>query len=210
MNLNLFDVDRLSAVPVWVVLAGVVVLLAFESGSLLGLFTPGNSVPITLGVLTSIGVVPWLPAVVSAAVASSMGAQWALWRSRRSKTILGSGRIESALPRTLTRVVLGVTASAQSRPRAVAAAGHLVGGIRTIAPRLVAASTLRRREYAVISLVAAGVWATALVSVGAWLGDHTAIRTALGYAWIPAVTVVALTQLRRRTRWSSPELVGAR
>ncbi|OZD06979.1 hypothetical protein CH275_07165 [Rhodococcus sp. 06-235-1A] len=210
MNLNLFDVDRLSAVPVWVVLAGVVVLLAFESGSLLGLFTPGNSVPITLGVLTSIGVVPWFPAVVTAAVASSMGAQWALWRSRRSETILGSGRIEAVLPRTVLRVVLGVTASAQSRPRAVAAAGHLVGGIRTIAPRLVAATTLRRREYAVISLVAAGVWATALVSVGAWLGDHTAIRTPLGYAWIPAVTVVVVTQLRRRTRWSSPELVGAR
>ncbi|MGV8873204.1 MAG: hypothetical protein ACOH2Q_11815 [Rhodococcus sp. (in: high G+C Gram-positive bacteria)] len=210
MNLNILDVDRLSSVPVWVVFVGVVLLLAFESGSLLGLFTPGNSVPITLGVLTSIGVVPWLPAVATAAVASSMGAQWALWRSRRSNTVLGSVRVEAAMPRTLMRVVLGVTASAQRRPRTVAAAGHLVGGIRTVTPRLLASTTLRRREYAVISLVAAGVWATALVSLGTWLGDQTAIRTALGYAWIPALTVMAATQLRRRTRSSSPELVGAR
>ncbi|MFI8566089.1 DedA family protein [Rhodococcus sp. NPDC078407] len=210
MNLNLLDVDRLSTVPVWVVLVGVVVLLTFESGSLFGLFTPGNSVPITLGVLTSIGVVPWMPAVVTAAVASSMGAQWALGRSRRTGTVLGLGRVESALPSSVMRILLGLTTQVRSRPRTIAAAGHLVGGIRTVAPRLVAASDLRRREYAVISLGAAGVWATAMVSVGAWLGDHAAIRTALGYAWIPAVTIVVFTQLRRRTRSSSPEVVGAR
>lgn len=210
MNLNILDVDRLSSVPVWVVFAVVFVLLAFESASLLGLFTPGNSVPITLGVLTSIGVVPWLPAVVTAAVASSMGAQWAFWLSRRTETVLGLGRAESALPAAVMRVVLGLTTQARSRPRAVATAGHLIGGIRTIAPRLVATSSLRHREYVVLSLLAAVVWAVVLVSAGAWLGDRTVIRTALGYAWIPALTVMAATQLRRRTRWSSPELVGAR
>ncbi|GHP18083.1 hypothetical protein RN2511_028190 [Rhodococcus sp. NKCM2511] len=210
MNLNILDVDRLSSVPVWVVFAVVFALLAFESASLLGLFTPGNSVPITLGVLTSIGVVPWLPAVVAAAVASSIGAQWAFWHSRHTDTVLGLGRAESALPAGVMRVVLGLTTQARSRPRAVATAGHLIGGIRTVTPRLVATSSLRCREYAVLSLLAAVVWAAVLVSAGAWLGDRTIIRTALGYAWIPALTVMAVTQLRRRTRSSSPELVGAR
>lgn len=210
MNLNILDVDRLSSVPVWVVFAVVFALLAFESASLLGLFTPGNSVPITLGVLTSIGVVPWLPAVVAAAVASSMGAQWAFWHSRRTDTVLGLGRAESALPAGVLRFVSGLTTQARSRPRAVATTGHLIGGIRTIMPRLVATSSLRQREYAVLSLLAAVVWAAVLVTAGAWLGDRTIIRTALGYAWIPALTVMAVTQLRRRTRSSSPELVGAR
>lgn len=210
MNLNILDVDRLSSVPVWVVFTIVFVLLAFESATLLGLFTPGNSVPITLGVLTSIGVVPWLPAVVTAAVASSMGAQWAFWHSRRTATVSGLGRVESALPAAVMRVVLGLTTQARSRPRAVATAGHLIGGIRTVTPRLVATSSLRHREYALLSLLAAVVWAAVLVSAGAWLGDRTIIRTALGYAWIPALTVMAVTQLRRRTRSSSPELVGAR
>lgn len=210
MNLDLLDVDRLSVIPVWVVFVGVAVLLAFESGSPLGLFTPGNNVPIALGVLTSIGVVPWLPAVVTAAVASSIGAQWALWRGRRTNTILGSARVEAAIGRPMMRVVLGVTASVERRPRAVAVAGHLVGGIRTITPRLLASTSLRQREYAVLSLLAAGVWAAALVTVGAWLGDQSVVRTALGYAWIPAVTVIVVCQLRRRTRPSTPELVGAR
>ncbi|MBX5333818.1 hypothetical protein HQO90_22735 [Rhodococcus fascians] len=210
MNLNILDVDRLSSVPVWVVFAVVFALLAFESASLLGLFTPGNSVPITLGVLTSIGVVPWLPAVVAAAVASSMGAQWAFWHSRRADTVLGLGRAESALPAGVLRFASGLTTQARSRPRAVATTGHLIGGIRTIMPRLVATSSLRQREYAVLSLLAAVVWAAVLVTAGAWLGDRTIIRTALGYAWIPALTVMAATQLRRRTRSSSPELVGAR
>ncbi|MBM7243044.1 hypothetical protein HQO12_08085 [Rhodococcus fascians] len=210
MNLNILDVDRLSSVPVWVVFAVVFALLAFESASLLGLFTPGNSVPITLGMLTSIGVVPWLPAVVAAAVASSMGAQWAFWHSRRTDTVLGLGRAESALPAGVLRFVSGLTTQARSRPRAVATTGHLIGGIRTVMPRLVATSSLRQREYAVLSLLAAVVWAAVLVTAGAWLGDRTIIRTALGYAWIPALTVMAATQLRRRTRSSSPELVGAR
>jgi membrane-associated protein len=210
MNLNILDVDRLSSVPVWVVFAVVFALLAFESASLLGLFTPGSSVPITLGVLTSIGVVPWLPAVVAAAVASSMGAQWAFWHSRRTDTVLGLGRAESALPAGVLRFASGLTTQARSRPRAVATTGHLIGGIRTIMPRLVATSSLRHREYAVLSLLAAVVWAAVLVTAGAWLGDRTIIRTALGYAWIPALTVMAATQLRRRTRSSSPELVGAR
>lgn len=210
MNLNILDVDRLSSMPVWVVFAVVFALLAFESASLLGLFTPGNSVPITLGVLTSIGVVPWLPAVVAAAVASGMGAQWAFWHSRRTDTVLGLGRAESALPAGVLRFASGLTTQARSRPRAVATTGHLIGGIRTIMPRLVATSSLRQREYAVLNLLAAVVWAAVLVSAGAWLGDRTIIRTALGYAWIPALTVMAATQLRRRTRSSSPELVGAR
>lgn len=145
MNLNILDVDRLSSVPVWVVFAVVFALLAFESASLLGLFTPGNSVPITLGMLTSIGVVPWLPAVVAAAVASSMGAQWAFWHSRRTDTVLGLGRAESALPAGVLRFASGLTTQARSRPRAVATTGHLIGGIRTVMPRLVATLTAATR-----------------------------------------------------------------
>lgn len=210
MNLNLLDVDRLSVIPVWVVLAGVVVLLAFESGSLLGLFTPGNSVPITLGVLASIGVVPWAAAVLLAAGASSGGAQFALSRSRRSGTVLGLGRIESRVPRFILGFIGRMSIQADARPLTVAAIGHLVGGVRTVAPRLLATTKIGRREYGIVSVGAALVWAATLVTLGSWLGSHETIRMVLGYAWIPALTVMAATQVRRRTRTSSPELVVAR
>lgn len=210
MNLNLLDVDRLSVIPVWVVLVGVVVLLAFESGSLLGLFTPGNSVPITLGVLASIGVVPWLAAVLLAAGASSGGAQYAFSRCRRSGTVLGLGRIEPRVPRFILRFVGRLSTQADTRPLLVAAGGHLVGGVRTVVPRLLAATTIGRREYGIVSVGAAFVWSATLVTLGSWLGSHETVRLVLGYAWIPALTVMAATQLRRRTRASSPELVVAR
>ena len=45
------DVDNLAHIPSVVLLVGVALLLLIESGFLFGLATPGNSLPVTLGVL---------------------------------------------------------------------------------------------------------------------------------------------------------------
>ncbi|MFC8931917.1 hypothetical protein ACFT1A_07615 [Rhodococcus sp. NPDC057135] len=191
------DVDNLAAVPSAVLLAGVALLLLIESGFLFGLATPGNSLPVTMGVLVSAGAVDAVSAVIAVAVGSSAGAQLAFRRSRVRGTVVLPQGLEAKLPKVAVRWQGALIEQVHKRPQLTALCAHPVGAVRTVAPRLLAGSTLQHKEFALLNALAALIWATGLVTVGALAGESETFRTLYSFMWVPVVVVVGTSLIRR-------------
>ncbi|MFJ6258361.1 hypothetical protein [Rhodococcus erythropolis] len=194
---RVIDVDNLALIPSVVLLVGVALLLLIESGFLLGLATPGNSLPITMGVLVAAGAVDAASAVIAVAVGSSAGAQLAFRRSRVSGTVVLPERLESKLPKLVVRWQGALVENVVKHPQLTTLCAHPVGAVRTVAPRLLAGSTLQHKEFALLNALAALVWATGLVTVGVLAGGSETFRTLYSFMWVPAVVIVGMSLMRR-------------
>lgn len=206
---QIIDIDNLAQVSPVVLLFGVAVLLFIESGFLLGLATPGNSLPITMGVLVAGGAIDVVPAVIAVATGSAAGAQWAFRRSKVTGTAVFPEYIETRLPKFVIRLQDALIDSIDKRPRLTALCTHPIGAIRTIAPRMLAAGALRYRDFALINTIVALSWATGLVTVGAIIGQSSTFRTIYSFLWIPAVVFLVVSLVRRHhTRVSERQPTG--
>lgn len=191
------DVDNLAHIPSVVLLVGVALLLLIESGFLFGLATPGNSLPVTLGVLVSAGAVDAVSAVIAVAVGSSAGAQLAFRRSRVYGTVVLPERLESKLPKVVLRWQGALVENVVKHPQLTTLCAHPVGAVRTVAPRMLAGSTLQHKEFALFNALAALFWASGLVAVGALAGEIETFRTLYSFMWVPAVVIVGASLIRR-------------
>ncbi|MFI6431562.1 DedA family protein [Rhodococcus oryzae] len=197
---RMLDVDNLTLAPAPLLFVVVAVLLVVESGYLIGLVLPGNSIPLTLGMLVASGALHAVHAVVVVAVSSCAGAQLAFARARRHGTCVLPEMLGRPLPDRVAAWQRWLHEQSGSRPRSIAVCGHMIGGVRTLAPRVLAGTRLRRSDFTMASVAAATLWAMALVSVGSIVGDNEVLRTAYGFAWIPVVLVAVGSRLRDRSR----------
>lgn len=194
---DLAAVDHLAHLPAGLLLAGVAVLLVLESGVLVGIVAPGSSIPLTLGILVAVGAVGLVESIVVVAVASSVGSQWAFTRARRSGIAVLPRRLEAALPDRVARWQRRVSAQFGTRPWLAALTGQLIGTVRTLSPRALAMSSMRRHEFAVATLVGATLWSGVFVTIGMAGGGSETFRSLYGFAWAPMVLVMALASLRK-------------
>ncbi|CAM3266793.1 VTT domain-containing protein [Prescottella defluvii] len=194
---DLAAVDHLARLPAGLLLACVAALLVLESGVLVGIVAPGSSIPLTLGILVAVGAVELVESIVVVAVASRAGSQWAFTRARRSGIAVLPRRLESALPERIARWQRRVPAQFGTRPWLAALTGQLIGTVRTLSPRALAMSSMRRREFAVATLVGATLWSGAFVTIGVAGGGNETFRSLYGFAWAPVVLVLVLASLRK-------------
>ncbi|MBJ8347247.1 DedA family protein [Antrihabitans sp. YC2-6] len=183
-------------------IAGVLVV---EAGCLVGLAIPGSTIVLGLGVLSGLEVVSVGSAIATAAAATSCGCQYSFIAARRrGRAIARTG------PKLFANKIASALARAQAlsarHPQAVALAGPLVGGIRTLAPRFVASSNISYAWFSALTLVAVTCWAALLVSIGGVLGADDDVRTAVGSIGVPVVVLVALVRrwLSKRRREPGP------
>jgi membrane-associated protein len=117
------------------------VMLAAESGLVVGIVLPGATVPLGLGLLSRLGVVEFAGAVFTVAAASLLGSQLSFLAARR-RDPWGFRVLRRAEP-SLTRAA----ALLRRRPSMGIATGRLVGGMRTVVPVVAARAGVRYRRF---------------------------------------------------------------
>lgn len=129
------------------------IVLAMESGLLVGVVLPGAPLVLGLGLLSRFGVVGFADAVLTVAAATLLGSQLAFLAARR-RDPAGFGLLRRRAGPLLTRAEVLV----RRYPMGVAV-GRLVGGVRTVTPVVAAHAGVRYRSFAAADVLAALGWA---------------------------------------------------
>lgn len=181
-------VESLGGLPGPLVLMIVAVLLAAESGLLVGIVLPGATVPLGLGLLSRLGTVDFTAAVLTVAGATLVGSQLSFLRARRFRELRRAGPLLKRATALLNR-----------HPGTGIAAGRLVGGMRTVVPVVAARAGMRHRRFLVCDAPAALCWAGVLVTLGHVAGAaYKEIRLGVGLVGLPVVFVVLVVYLGRK------------
>ncbi|MEV0586911.1 VTT domain-containing protein [Nonomuraea sp. NPDC050310] len=188
----------LGLLPGPAVLGVATLALVVEAGLLAGLFVPGTSILLILGVLSQLGVTPLALAIPLAAAGTVAGAHVGFWRGRT--TGLPSVRL---LDRC--RDLVG-----RHRGWAVAV-GHWSSAGRTLVPRISAAGGMPYRTFALAVVPSAVAWAGAVVTLGytqaaayrTWSDALGVVGPVLAVLLIGALVLSARTP-RRRARSPRP------
>jgi membrane-associated protein len=197
-------IESLAGLPGPLVLVIAAVMLAAESGLIVGVVLPGATVPFGLGLLSRLGVVEFAAAVLTVAGATLVGSQLSFLRARR-RDPWGFRLLRRAKP-----MLKRATALLTRHPGTGIAAGRMVGGVRTLVPVVAARAGVRHRRFTAGDVPAALVWSGALVTLGHVAGvAYGEVRLAVSLVGPPVVFVVLIVYLGRklvRSRYSSTSL----
>jgi membrane-associated protein len=197
-------VESLSGLPGPMVLMIVAVLLAAESGLIVGVVLPGATVPLGLGLLSRFGTVDFTAAVLTVAGATLVGSQLSFLRAR------GRDPRVFRLLRRAEPLLKRAKALLNRHPGTGMAAGRLVGGVRTVVPVVAARAGVPHRRFLACDVPAALVWSGVLVTLGHVAGAaYDEVRLGVGLVGPPVVFVVLVVYLGRklvRNRYSSTSL----
>ncbi|TQN42493.1 membrane protein DedA with SNARE-associated domain [Blastococcus colisei] len=198
----------LAALPACTVPVAVALVLAAESGLLIGLVLPGSSLVIGTGVLAGAGLVSMPVAALTAAAATVGGAALGHRRATRQSPdalLPTGGRISRLLPgrvRCLVERSASPWAEAVARrPVRMAAAAQFATGSRTLAPRIAARAGVPLPTMLRGTLPAALLWSWGLVALGAAAGAAAPrLNGMAAAAGLPVVIVATWLLVRRRGR----------
>lgn len=140
--------------PEPLLLLAVAVTVVVESGTLVGVLTPGASAALAMGALARAGAVHPATACAAVAVSAVVGAQLAYARGR----LPAPGRLRQPVSR----------ATELLRRRGVLAVGvaQWVVGARTLTPRLARRAGIGYRRFAAASVPSACAWGATLTTLG--------------------------------------------
>lgn len=186
-----------SRVPPPVLPLIVAVVLAVESGTVLGMAIPGSTVAAGLGIWAGLTGASIPVAVVAAALGTVLGAHVGWWRGRHGVVVPSRLAGVRGVPPTLRRARRWLAGRHGLTAASLVAAGHWASVLRPVMPRVAGASGLGYR-WAGPSLVVSGtLWAATLVGLGARIGPAVAEHV----GWIaPTVVAVAVLCIVCRTR----------
>lgn len=184
-------------VPGPLILLVAAIMLAAETRLLVGIVLPGATVPLSLGVLSQVGSVNHWAAVFAVVAGSLLGSQLS-FRAARRRLPAGFGMLSSRAEPLLVRA----SALLAQRPAFGAAAGRMIGGVRTVVPIVAARAGVPHARFAAGDVPAALVWAAGLVGLGHIAGAaFDEVRLAVGLVGLPLILVVA--SIHYGLRWLS-------
>jgi membrane-associated protein len=201
-------VESLAGLPAPLVLVIAAIVLAAESGLVVGIVLPGATTALGLGLLSRLGVVDFADAVLTVAAATLLGSQLAYLAARR-RDPAGFGLLRRARPLLTYAVAL-----LRRHPTVGVAAGRLIGGVRTVTPVMAARAGIRYPRFAAGDVPTALGWAGLLVSLGHLAGTALdEVRLAVGLVGPPAVLAwliihVGRKAIRRHAFARSGSIVG--
>jgi membrane-associated protein len=194
--------DAIGSWPAALVLAVAAVVLALESGVLLGVFLPGSTTLVVVGVWSGASETPAALPIAVAAAASVLGALAGWRRGQGRRGLTGShrrlrARVDPAVRRSRTWLAAqGPTGSA-----AVLAAAYWAAVTRTLVPRVAGGAGVPFALAGPVLALSGTAWATTVVLLARAVGQ----RVADDASWAPAVVlgvagVVLVTRHRRSRR----------
>ena len=146
---------------------GIALLVFAESGLLIGLFLPGDSLLFAAGLLAGGGVLAYAPLTAIVVVAAILGDTVGYWFGRK----VGSALFSRPDSRFFKQEYLRRTESFYKKygARAIVLARFFVV-VRTIAPILAGAAQMPYARFLSYNALGALLWGSGMVSVGYFLG----------------------------------------
>lgn len=178
----------LGAFPAQLVLVVAAIMLAAESGLLIGVILPGASVAMALGLFARGGAFPLYAAIIVAVLATISGSQYGFFRGRQATSRLTRWVERKVGADRERRLLDGI----RTRARWAVGAAHCVAVVRTLVPRLSGRADVPHFRFTAADSVGAIVWAGGVTTLGYLAGAayDTALR-AVGFLGLPAILVVA-------------------
>ncbi|MBU6320936.1 MAG: VTT domain-containing protein [Patescibacteria group bacterium] len=180
--------------------AGVALLVFAESGLLIGIFLPGDSLLFAAGLLAGSGLLRYLPLATVVALAAILGDTVGYWFGRR----VGSALFKRPDSRLFKREYLERTERFYTTygPRAVLLA-RFVPIVRTLAPVLAGVARMRYATFLSYNMLGGIIWGAGVVSLGYFLGtavpgiQHYVLPISLGII-VVSFLPIALNIVRGR------------
>jgi membrane-associated protein len=192
--------------PAALVLAVAGVVLALESGVVLGVLLPGSTTLVVLGLWSAAAGTPAVLPIAVAATASGGGALlgWSRGHRRRGLDRAGHGRLRARVDPAVRQARRWLATQGRLGTALLLAGAHWVAVTRTLTPRVAGGAGVPLRLAGPAIAVSATAWATTLVLLARALGQQVADDA----GWVPAVVlavvvVVLVVQAERRHRRSA-------
>jgi len=196
--------EQVGSWPAVLVLTLAALVLAVESGVVVGVVLPGSTTLVVLGLWSSAADhAPALPIAVAAA-ASVTGALsgWRRGHVRRLLPLPGHGRLRARVDPTVRRARAWLGTLGPVGTAALLAGAHWVAVARTLTPRVAGGAGVPLRLVAPVLVLSGAAWATTVVLLARALGE----RVATDAGWVPAVVLavvlagLAVRSVRRARR----------
>jgi membrane-associated protein len=181
--------DQVGSWPAALVQTVAAVVLALESGVLLGVVLPGSTTLVVLGLWSAASDThPALPIAVSAA--ASVGGALLGWRQghQRRRVRAGHGRLRARVDPAVRRARGWLAAQGPGGSAVVLAAAHWAAVTRTLTPRVAGGAGVPLALVAPVLVLSGTAWAATVVLLSRTLGE----RVATDAGWVPAVAVAVL------------------
>ena len=189
--------DAVAGWPAPLVLVGAAALLLVESGTLVGLFLPGASTLVALGLWSSASGTPLALVCAVAAAATVTGALHGFARGRRPASPRRlPGRLGPGIELRTERARSWLAEHNGPGAWLLLPAGHWIAELRTLLPRLAGAAGVPVR-IAVPALVVSGSgWAGTVVTLGRTLGPQVVDHAQWAAAAVVAAVLLVLVARR--------------
>ncbi|WP_369136991.1 DedA family protein [Modestobacter versicolor] len=178
--------DAVGSWPAGLVLAVAAVVLALESGVVLGVVLPGSTLLVALGVWSAASDTPAAVPFAVAASASVLGALagWRRGHDRRAPSG-GHGLLRARVDPAVRRAREWLATQGPVGAAAVLAVGHWAAVTRTLVPRVAGGAGVPFAVAAPVLAVSGTAWATTVVLLARALGQQVADDA----SWAPAVVL---------------------
>ena len=182
--------DRLGDWPAVLVLGVAAVVLAVESGFLVGMLLPGTTTLVVLGLWssTSESNPVWPIAVAAAASVSGALTGWRRGHGRRALDPGSHRRLRARVDPAVRTARSWLGRQGTLGTVAVLAGGHWVAVTRTLVPRVAGGAHVPLRLAGPTLAVSGAAWASTVVLLSRALGE----RVARDAGWVPAVVLAVL------------------
>jgi membrane-associated protein len=147
---------------------GVAAIVFTESGLLVGVVLPGDSLLFTAGFLSSQGILPFWPLVAAVFVAAVAGDNVGYLLGKRYGPSVFTRKDSLFLDHE--HIARAEAFFARHGGKAVVLA-RFVPVVRTLTPLLAGVGSMRWRTFFMYNIVGAFVWGVGLIAAGFWLGS---------------------------------------
>lgn len=182
----LFDVTALIKTAGYI---GVAAIVFTESGLLIGLFLPGDSLLFTAGFLASQGYVSILPLIILTFLAAAIGDNVGYWLGKRFGGAVFSRR--GSLLLDPDHIARAERFYADHGPKTIVLA-RFVPVVRSIAPVLAGVGSMRWQTFVTYNIIGSFVWGVGVPLTGYWLG---ATIPGIDRYMLPIVMLILLTSI---------------
>ncbi len=147
---------------------GIALLIFIESGLFIGIFFPGDSILFAAGLLSAGGFLFFWPLVFSTVIAAVFGDSTGYWFGSK----MGSTLFKRKDSRFFKQEYLRRTERFYQKygGRAIVLA-RFVPAVRTIAPILAGASSMKYRKFISYNIIGGLLWGAGMISLGFFLGS---------------------------------------
>lgn len=199
---TVYDIPQLISL---VGLAGITFIVYAETGLLIGVFLPGDSLLVTAGVFAAGGdfnIVVLIALLIAAAILGDATGYWVGWRGGQALYSRPDSRIFKQ------RHLQKARAFYERHGGKTIVLARFVPIIRTFAPVVAGTAGMKYSRFTMYNIIGGVLWATMMTSIGYWIGNvlpnlernmFIVVLTVLCVSWL--LPVVSAVRARYR-RWA--------